>query len=94
MSGATAITGDIIWLIIGVLGAVGGLWWRIQARLSAQDRERESLKGDLSEYKLYVERNHVSAQVLKDTEKRLIDAIEKLASRLEAIADRFDSKRP
>lgn len=93
MSGATAITGDIIWLIIGVLGAVGGLWWRIEARLSAQDRERESLKSDLSEYKLYVERNHVSAQVLKDTEKRLIDAIEKLASRLEAIADRFDTKR-
>lgn len=94
MTGATAITGDIIWLIIGVLGAVGGLWWRIEARLSAQDRERESLKSDLSEYKLYVERNHVSAQVLKDTEKRLIDAIEKLASRLEAIADRFDTKRP
>ncbi len=93
VSGATAITGDIIWLIIGVLGAVGGLWWRIEARLSAQDRERESLKSDLSEYKLYVERNHVSAQVLKDTEKRLIDAIEKLASRLEAIADRFDTKR-
>lgn len=93
MTGATAITGDIIWLIIGVLGAVGGLWWRIEARLSAQDRERESLKSDLSEYKLYVERNHVSAQVLKDTEKRLIDAIEKLASRLEAIADRFDTKR-
>lgn len=94
MTGATAITGDIIWLIIGVLGAVGGLWWRIEARLSAQDRERESLKSDLSDYKLYVERNHVSAQVLKDTEKRLIDAIEKLASRLEAIADRFDTKRP
>ncbi len=93
MTGGTAITGDIIWLIIGVLGAVGGLWWRIEARLSAQDRERDVLKQDLSEYKLYVERNHVSAQVLKVTEKRLIDAIEKLASRLEAIADRFESKR-
>lgn len=94
MDGATPITGDIVFLIIGVLGAVGGLWWRIEARLSAQDREREQLKQDLSEYKLYVERNHVSAQVLKDTERRLIDAIEKLASRLEAIADRFDTKRP
>lgn len=92
--GSVPITGDIVFLVIGVLGAVGGLWWRIEARLSAQDRERDSLKQDLSEYKLYVERNHVSAQVLKDTEKRLIDAIEKLASRLEAIADRFDSKRP
>ena len=93
MSTGTPITNDIVFLVIGVLGAVGGLWWRIEARLSAQDRERETLKQDLAEYKLYVERNHVSATVLRETEKRLIDAIEKLATRLEAIADRFD-KRP
>lgn len=89
----TPITNDIVFLVMGVLGAVGGLWWRIEARLSSQDRERETLKQDLSEYKLYVERNHVSATVLRETEKRLIDAIEKLATRLEAIAERFDPKR-
>lgn len=95
MSTSVPITGEIVVLFLLVIGGIAGFWWRIEARLSGQDREREHLKQDLAEYKLYVERNHVSAQVLKDTERRLIDAIEKLASRLEAIADRFDSgKRP
>ena len=93
--GSVPITGEIVVLFLAVIGGLAGFWWRIESRLSDQDHERQILKQDLSEYKLYVERNHVSAQVLKDTERRLIDAIEKLASRLEAIADRFDSgKRP
>lgn len=91
--GSVPITGEIVVLFLAVIGGLAGFWWRIESRLSDQDHERQVLKQDLSEYKLYVERNHVSAAVLKDTEKRLIDAIEKLASRLEAIADRFDSKR-
>ena len=94
------ITGDLIVLFLALIGGVGGLWWRIEARFAAEDREIAALRQELSDYKLFVERNHVSAQVLRDTEKRLIDdtekrlidAIEKLATRMEAIADRFDSR--
>jgi hypothetical protein len=86
------ITGDLVWLVLGVLGAVGGLWWRIEARLSAQDRERDKLKQELAEYKLYVAQNHVSAAVLKDTETRLINAIEKLTTKMEAIVEKFDER--
>jgi hypothetical protein len=47
---------------------------------------------ELADYKLFVAQNHVSAAVLKDTELRLINAIEKLASRMEAIAEKFDER--
>lgn len=89
---AVPITGEVIVLFLAVIGAIGGFWWRIENRLSDQDKERGKLKQELSDHKLYVASNHVTAQVLKDTEKRLIDAIEKLADRLEAIADRFDNR--
>lgn len=92
MANPVPITGDLVWLVLGVLGAVGGLWWRIEARLSSQDTERSKLKQELSDYKLYVAQNHVSAAVLRDTEQPLIDAIEKLAKRMEAIADRFEER--
>lgn len=93
MSTSVPITGEIVVLFLLVIGGIGAFWWRIESRLSDQDHERQILKQDLADYKLYVERNHVSATVLRETERRLIDAIEKLASRLEAIAERFDPKR-
>ena len=91
--GTLPITGEIVVLFLAVIGAIAGFWWRIEARFAAEDDALAELKKELSEYKLYVERNHVSAQVLKDLETRVVNAIEKLATRLEAIADRFDERR-
>jgi len=91
--GSVPITGEVVVLFLVVLGAVGGFWWRIEARFSGEDMVIGELKKELAEYKLYVERNHVSAQVLRDLETRVVNAIEKLATRLEAIADRLDERQ-
>lgn len=89
-----AITGEMVGLFILVLGAIAGFWWRIEARLSEQDKARTTaiadLAKDLSEHKLFVAQNHVTAASLREAEGRLIAAIDKLATRLEAIADKMD----
>lgn len=86
------ITGEIIVLFLAVIGAIGGFWWHIEGRLSEQDVARTILQRELAEYKLFVATNHVSAEALKDVEKRLINALEKLADRLEVIAARLDDR--
>ena len=70
-------------LFLAVIGAIGGLWWRLEARLSLQDRAREYLQKELADYKLYVSQNHVSAASLMQTENRLMHGIQKLESQLE-----------
>ena len=77
------ITGEIVFLFLALFGAIGGLWWRIEARLTAQDKAREVLQKELNEYKLYVAQNHVSAAALLLTENRLMQAIHKLETQLE-----------
>lgn len=89
---AVPITGDVVALFLLVIGAIGTFWWRIERRLSDQDTARAALQRELAEYKLFVATNHVSASVLKDTEIRLIGAIDKLADRLEAIATRLEER--
>ena len=77
------ITGEIIFLFLAVMGAIAGLWWRIEGRLSAQDRAREYLQKELADYKLYVSQNHVSAAALMQTENRVMNALAKMESQLE-----------
>lgn len=86
------ITGEVVAFFLLVIGAIGTFWWRIESRLSEQDRARATLQRELAEYKLFVATHHVSGEALKDAEKRLIIAIEKLADRLDAIADRLDGR--
>ena len=77
------ITGEIVLLFLAVIGSIGGMWWRLEARLSAQDKAREYLQKELSDYKLYVSQNHVSAVALMQTENRLMAALNKVESQLE-----------
>jgi hypothetical protein len=77
------ITGEIVILFLALIGAIGTLWWRIETRLSSQDRAREILSRELNEYKLYVAQNHVSAAALLMTENRLMQAIQKLEAHLD-----------
>ena len=77
------ITGEIILLFLALIGAIGGLWWRIEARLTAQDRDREVLQKELNEYKLFVAQNHVSSAALLMTENRLMQALQKLETHLD-----------
>ena len=84
------ITGEVIFLFLAVIAAIGGFWWRIEGRLSEQDIARASLQKELAEYKLYVAQNHVSASALRETEQRLTVVMEKLANRLEQMVNRLD----
>ena len=77
------ITSEIIFLFLTVIGGIGGLWWRIEARLSMQDDARGMLQRELADYKLFVAQNHVSSAALRESEQRLIGAIEKLGNQLE-----------
>lgn len=84
------ITGEVIFLFLAVIAAIGGFWWRIEGRLSDQDTARALLQKELAEYKLYVAQNHVSATALREAEQRLSLVMEKLATRLDAIVNRLD----
>ncbi len=83
----TPITTELVVFMLAVIGAVGGVWWRIESRFDAR---LQRLSKELADHKLHVATNHVSTLTLKETEERLITAIDKLASRMEAIVLRLD----
>jgi hypothetical protein len=97
----TPITVEYVLGFLAILGGVAGVWWRIEAKLveeatarkASTDRlweESRRIDRDIADYKLFVERNHVSAAALRETEERLITAVEKLAARMEAIGARLE----
>lgn len=72
-----------LWAVVFLLLPLAGLWWRMETRI-------RSTEDNLSTYKLYVAQNHVSMAALKETEDRLVNAFDKLTSRIEAVVVRLD----
>lgn len=62
----------------------------LEEHRAAASKERQGIRDDLTTFKLYVAQNHVSYAALRETEERLIAAIDKLAGRMEAVVARLD----
>lgn len=63
---------------------------REQTALNDQNG-RMIIQRELSDYKLYVAQNHVTAASLRETEDRLIAALDKLTARLETVVSRIEA---
>ena len=83
------ITTEMVAFAVTVLVALAAVWWqvdnKINKRFDEAYRERQKVKDDLAAYKLHVAQNHPSLPTLKETEDRLIGAIDKLGNRLETV---------
>lgn len=95
-------TGVSIWVILGGAGLLLALWGRVEARFAKSDaatakisdettETATKLATELSEYKLFVARNHITAPQLRETEERLIIAMDKIAARMEQMVARLDT---
>ena len=85
-----AITGELVGLFVMLIGAIGGLWWKIESKIQSETDERVKVQRELSDLRLHVAQNYVSSAALRETELRLINAVERLATRMEAVVTRLD----
>jgi hypothetical protein len=85
-----AITTELVGLFVLLIGAIGGLWWKIEAKIASESANSRRTQVELYDFKLYVAQNYVSSLALRETEQRLITAMEKLAVRMEAVVSRLD----
>lgn len=106
LDGATGISLNLLFAILGVLIPVGlafgGLWLRIDNRFAKQRdereelfererRERHELDDKLDDLRDQMNREFVPHGTLQRTEDRLIAAIEKLDNRLAEVVGKVDT---
>ncbi len=84
-------SGITIGLAAIILGAVATAWWKLDSRFDDEASARHTLANDLANYKLFVAQNHVTSVALRETEERLINALDKLSARFETMIARIES---
>lgn len=80
------ITWEMILTLSAVVSIVGGVWWKLQARI-------QQCHNDLSEFKLEVAEKYASGAQMKEVETRLIASIEKLESHIDKLIETLLDRR-
>jgi len=81
------------WIQTGVMVLVAGAglfgWFSVQ--MARERDDRLAVERDLAAYKLHVAQHHVTNVALRETEERLINALEKMSARVETMAARIEN---
>lgn len=83
----------VVAIVVPILIAFGGLWWRLEARFAAAATDRAGIAKELADYKLHVAEHYAvafreameaqSLQLRRDFRQEM----EKLGDRIERIED-------
>lgn len=80
-----------IGLALIILGGLAGLWWRIDAKFGQASDARAALARDLADFKVKVSDERVSISSLKQTEERLVGAMNRLGDRIDRMNETLAS---
>ncbi|MEM7216674.1 MAG: hypothetical protein AAF423_14140 [Pseudomonadota bacterium] len=75
-----AITYSDLAMLFALFGAVGGLWWKIHARISKAESA-------LSDFKVQVAKEYATNKGIEQMESRVVDAIRRLGDRLDRVME-------
>ena len=92
MNGQVLTVGDLT-VLIGLVGAVLGLWWRIETRVSGSAKEAltkaQAVETALHDYKLEVAENYAKNGFIRDVEHRIGERFDKIVDELHGMRTDF-----
>jgi len=79
---------DLQWWITAIeIPALGGLFWLLQTQKTAADKALESIRTEISDFKLHVATNYASVAYMKDVEARLVQHLLKIEAKLDRVVE-------
>lgn len=88
-----ALTVADIGMLIGLIGSVLGLWWRVETRVSSGAKEAMAkalaVETALQEYRLEVAENYAKNGFIRDVEHRLGERFDNIVKELHGMREDF-----
>lgn len=92
------ITGELVTLFLAVMGALAGVWWRVESKITAAREDAIKVANvaiaaaseaskDLAAHKIYAAETFSTKAGLTEALNRVHDALDKLADRIDLLID-------
>jgi septal ring factor EnvC (AmiA/AmiB activator) len=86
-----AITVEMVGFMIVVLGAISGIWWRVEAKYEGAKKRADDAAEALAAYKTHVAEQYVTKDGLREQLSQVMAGITELKQQLAHVASRVDT---
>lgn len=76
---------------LAVLGAIGGLWWRVEAKIDKGKSRADEVSEKLDAYKLHVAETYVNRDGQRELFAQVLASMSELKTSISHVATRVDS---
>jgi uncharacterized protein YpmB len=89
--GGTPITTELVLFLVAVLGAIAGVWWRVEARIEAAKALAAHAVAELADYKTHVAETYITKEGLREQTGQVMAGIGELKASITSVHGRIDS---
>ncbi len=81
----------VVVFFITVLGALSGIWWRVEGKISAAKERAEKVSDDLAAHKLHVAESYATKAGLSEQTSQIMKAIDSVSVKIDRTNERLDN---
>lgn len=85
------ITTELVGFIILVMGAVSGIWWRIEGKVGNAENKADKAHADLAAHKLHVAEAYATKAGLSEQTSQIMKAFDSLGAKIDRTNERLDN---
>lgn len=85
------ITTELVGFVLAVMGAVSGIWWRIEGKIKGVEDKADKATADLAAHKLHVAEAYATKAGLSEQTAQIMKAIDTVGVKIDRTNERLDN---
>ncbi|PWE56383.1 hypothetical protein DEM27_08260 [Metarhizobium album] len=85
------ITTELVGFVLAIMGAVSGIWWRIEGKVKGAEDKADKASADLAAHKLHVAEAYATKAGLSEQTSQIMKAIDTVGVKIDRTNERLDN---
>lgn len=85
------ITTELVLFILTVIGAVSGVWWRVEGKVKGAEDKADKVGAELAAHRLHTAEVYVTKAGLSEQTSQIVKALDSVSAKIDRTNERLDN---
>ncbi len=85
------ITTELVLFILTFMGAVSGVWWRVEGKVKNAEDKADRVSAELSAHRIHTAETYVTKAGLSEQTSQIMKALDSVGAKIDRTNERLDN---